>query len=474
MPISNRGIESLSTIESMDRRMEAKGTKVRDSLKWIQEKQQLYVKWFLSKPDVFIARSGFQSYYLQYMGESSIDWANHTANQDALNYAQAMVDRQQNISDPMLGGEFLTAEDGMKRMAKKILFPFASFGLNQKARLNSDIINMVSKTASAEDKKIAVKSALATITEMLAYRAISVGIGYGFYKAAAAIISGFIGDDDDDDKENDKKWLESATKFPLKSMVNDIVSPIQMTDRYVTMSTDFLLSLTTGDTEAELDELVKQENEIRSLKDQDPMTERQEEKFRQESKNKSLYQVGSKYDDNAGLGMISIASDLYKKIYDDYTLATTGEFQDDYKGNVTIKRIRPVEQDLMKNTLYFSALFAMGVLPKESDQMVTKVVNMIKKNAMSESEYEKYEDFKKEFKREPSPFEMGMIKSEKKYDYISKDIDWVNRGGGLNLAQGREYVKLLNIMGEVSSSALLEIKAGKTADQISKSMRAKL
>jgi hypothetical protein len=474
MPISNRGIESLSTIESMDRRMEAKGTKVRDSLKWIQEKQQLYVKWFLSKPDVFIARSGFQSYYLQYMGEKSIDWANHTPNKDALNYAQAMVDRQQNISDPMLGGEFLTAEDGMKRMAKKILFPFASFGLNQKARLYSDIINMGSKTTSTEDRKIATKSAAATIAEMLAYRAISVGIGYGFYKAAAAIISGFIGDDDDDDKENDKKWLESSTKFPIKSMINDIFSPIQMTDRYVTMSTDFLLSLTTGDTDAELDELVKQENEIRSLKDQDAMTDPQEEKFRQESKNKSLYQVGSKYDDNAGLGMISIASDLYKKIYDDYSLATTGEFEDDYKGNITVKKIRPIEQDLMKNTLYFSALFAMGVLPKESDQMVTKVVNMVKKNAMSESEYEKYEDFKKEFKREPSPFEIGLIKSDKKYDYISKDIDWVNRGGGLTLDQGKEYVKLLNIMGEVNSSTLLEIKAGKTADQISKSMRAKL
>jgi len=474
MPISNRGIESLSTIESMDRRMEAKGTKVRDSLKWIQEKQQLYVKWFLSKPDVFIARSGFQSYYLQYMGESSIDWANHEPNQDALNYAQAMVDRQQNISDPMLGGEFLTAEDGMKRMAKKILFPFASFGLNQKARLNSDIISIFSKTTSTEDRKIARKSAAATLAEMVAYRAISIGIGYGFYKAAAAIVSGLIGDDDDDDKENDKKWLESSTKFPVKSMINDMFSPIQMTDRYVTMSTDYLLSLTTGDTEAELDELVKQENEIRSLKDQDPMTERQEEKFRQETKNKSLYQVGSKYDDNYGLGMISIASDLYKKIYDDYSLATTGEFEDDYKGNITIKRIRPVEQDLMKNTLYFSTLFAMGILPKESDQMVTKVVSMIKKNAMSESEYEKYEDFKKEFKREPSPFEMGMIKSDKKYDYISKDIDWVNRGGGLTLDQGREYVKLLNIMGEVNSSTLLEIKAGKTADQISKSMRAKL
>ena len=472
MPISNRGIESLSTIESIDRRMAAKGTKFKDSLKWIQEKQQLYVKWFLSKPDVFIARSGFQSYYLQYIKESSIDWANHTPNQDALNYAQAMVDRQQNISDPMLGGEFLTSEEGMKRMAKKILFPFASFGLNQKARLYSDLINMLSKTTSTEDRKIALKSATATIAEMVAYRAISVGIGYGFYKAANAIVSGSIGgDDDDEDEENNLKWLLSATKFPIKSMINDLISPIQMADKYVTMGTDYLLSLGTGYTEAELNELVKQENEIRELKDQDPMDAKQKEKFKEEAKNKSLYQVGSKFDDNAGLGMVSIASDLYEKIYNDYILATTGGFQDEYKGNITIKKIRPIEQELIKNTLYFSGLFAIGLLPKESDQIVTKVVNMVKKNAMSESEYEKYEAFKKEYKREPVNFEMGMIRSDKKYEYISKEIEWVKREGGLNLAQGNEYIKLLNTIKEVTSSNLAEIKAGKTADQIVKSMK---
>ena len=471
---ASRGMESLSTIRSIDRRLDAKSTMVKDSLKSILQVQQMYVKFFLSRPDVFIARSSFQSYYLKYMGESSIDWANHTPNQDALNYAEAMVSRQQNVNDPMLSGEFLTSEDGVKRIARKILLPFASFGLNQKARLNSDIINLGSKTTSAEDRKIAFKSATATVAEMLTYRAISVGIGYSFYKAAAAIVSGFIGDDDDEDKENDKKWFESSTKFPVKSMINDLFSPIQLTDQYVTIGVDYLLSLNTGYTKSELDELVKQEDEIRSLKDQDPMTDRQKEKFIQESKNKSIYQIGGKWDATAGWGMASIASDLYKKIYDDIILANTGEFQDDYKGNVTIKKIRPIEQALIKNTLIFSTLFAAGLLPKESDQMVTKVVNMVKKNAMSESEYTKYEDFKKEFKREPSPFEMGLIKSEKKYDYISKDIDWVNRKGGLNLAQGREYVKLLNIMGEVTTSTLLQIKAGKTADQIAKSMRAKL
>ena len=474
MPISNRGIESLSTIDSIDRRMEAKDTKIKDSLKWIAEKQQLYVKFFLSRPDVFIARSGFESYYLQYLGKKSIDWANHEPNQDALNYAQSMVDRQQNISDPMLGGEFLTSEESVKRIAKKVLFPFASFALNQKARLNSDLINLVSKTTSKQDKKIAAKSAIATVAEMVAYRAMSAAIGYSFYKAAEMVINGFIGDDDDEDKDQDKKWWISASKFPIKSMITDLVSPVQMADQYVTMGTDFLLSLVTGDTKAELDESVKQENEIRALKDQDPMTTNQEEDFRQKVKDKSTFQVGSQYDLVNGFGMVSIASDLYKKIYDDYTLAMTGEFEDEYKGNITTKKIRPVEQDLMKNTLMFSALYAAGILPKESDQIVTKVVNMVKKNAMSESEYEKYSEFKTEFKREPNPFEMGMIKSEKKYQYISDDVNWVDTKGGLTLSQGREYVKIINTLGEVDNSTLLEIKAGKTADQIVKSMRAKL
>jgi hypothetical protein len=302
----------------------------------------------------------------------------------------------------------------------------------------------------------------------------SAAIGYSFYKAAEMVINGFIGDDDDEDKDQDKKWWISASKFPIKSMITDLVSPVQMADQYVTMGTDFFLSLLTGDTKAELDDAVDQENEIRALKDQDKMTPNQEEDFRQKVKDKSTFQVGSQYDLVNGFGMVSIASDLYKKIYYDYTLAMTGEFEDEYKGNITTKKIRPVEQDLMKNTLMFSALYAAGILPKESDQIVTKVVNMVKKNAMSESEYEKYSEFKTEFKREPNPFEMGMIKSEKKYQYISDDVNWVNTKGGLTLSQVREYVKIINTLGEVDNSTLLEIKAGKTADQIVKSMRAKL
>ena len=472
MPTANRGLDSLSAIESIDRRLDAKGTMFKNSLKWVQKTQQLYLKWFLSKPDVMIARTAFQSYYLQYMGKSSIDWDNHTPNQDALNYAEAMVGRQQNINDPMLGGEFLTAEDSMKRMYKKVLLPFASFGLNQKARLNSDLINIGSKTTSFEDRKIALKSVTATIAEMAAYRAISVGIGYGFYKAAEAIIKNYVGDDedDDDDKERDKKWFLSSVKFPLKSMINDLISPLPLTDEYVTMGADYILSLNTGYTEAELDELVKTENEIRGLKDLDPLEGRQLKKFREEEKQKSLYQLAGKYE-SSKFGMASIFYDAGLKFYNEYQLAMTGEFKDEYRGNVTTKKIRPVEQELIKNSLIFSALYMLELLPKEADQMTTKVVNMIKKNAMSESEYEKYEGFKKEYKREPGYLEMALIRSDKKQDYIEKELNFIKDEGGLNLVQAKEYVKVFNLINEVTPYDLSKIKEGQTADQIIKSLK---
>lgn len=51
---------------------------------------------------------------------------------EAANYAQIMVDRQQNISDPLLAGEFMATEDGFKRLMRKVMLPFASFILNQK------------------------------------------------------------------------------------------------------------------------------------------------------------------------------------------------------------------------------------------------------------------------------------------------------------------------------------------------------
>jgi hypothetical protein len=253
-------------------------------------------------------------------------------------------------------------------------------------------------------------------------------------------------------------------------MINDLISPLPLTDEYVTMGADYILSLNTGYTEAELDELVKNENEIRGLKDLDPLEGRQLKKFREEEKQKSLYQLAGKYESSA-FGMGSIFYDAAKKFYYEYQLAMTGEFKDEYKGNVTTKKIRPVEQEVIKNSLIFSSLFMLGLLPKEADQVTTKVVNMIKKNAMSESEYEKYEGFKKEYKREPGYLEMALIRSDKKQDYIENELNFIKDEGGLSLVQAKEYVKIFNLINEVTPDDLSKIKEGQSADQIIKSLK---
>jgi len=72
---------------------------------------------------------------------------------EAAEYAQAMIDRQQNISDPMLAGEFLASDDPIKQITRKIVLPFASFILNQKARMYNDLNTITSKTATSEDNK---------------------------------------------------------------------------------------------------------------------------------------------------------------------------------------------------------------------------------------------------------------------------------------------------------------------------------
>ena len=52
MPITNRGLESQSAIDSVDRRLEATGQRTQDVLNKIADINQFYLKWLLSKPDV--------------------------------------------------------------------------------------------------------------------------------------------------------------------------------------------------------------------------------------------------------------------------------------------------------------------------------------------------------------------------------------------------------------------------------------
>jgi hypothetical protein len=204
---SNRGLESQSTVESIDRQLEASNGNTQKIIKGVEELSQFYLKQFLSRPDVFVARSAFKSYYLQNLKRrgisTDIDWKTHKPDMEAAEYADAMVNRQQNVSDPLLAGEFLASDEPMRKISRKGVFPFASFILNQKARMYNDLSTVFSDTATKEDKIAAGRSLTGLVVELLAFQL----IGFGIRRLYDSIAASLLGDDEEDEAKK-KKRLE--------------------------------------------------------------------------------------------------------------------------------------------------------------------------------------------------------------------------------------------------------------------------
>lgn len=465
LPISNRGLESQSTVESIDRKIDMKGTGTQEALKAIANLNQWYLKQFLVKPDVFVARSSFKSYYLQNLKRrgisTDINWTTHEMDMEAAEYAQAMIDRQQNISDPMLAGEFLASDDPIKQIARKVILPFASFILNQKARMYNDMMTIASKTSSTQDKAIARRSLAGLAAELATYQL----IGFGIRRLYDIIAASLLGDEDDE--ETKKKKMINATKYPIKSIVNDIVSPLPMTDGITTWGFNQALAQYPWMSDKEIKDAVESRNKVLELKGEPNMTEAEEKEFIDNIKEEATYQV---FDDefNRSYGMIGIVGSTYKELGEMSKLATTGEFTDEYQGRETTKKLLESDREKVKYAVPFMIAYSTGLLPKDVGAISRNYVNRIKKKAITEKQYERYDAVQKDLGRNLKSWETELVKEKKESETAISEIEFIERNGGLTERQGREYLKLMKAIGEPSVSDIVKIKEGQTADQILK------
>jgi cytochrome c1 len=465
MPISNRGLESQSTIDSIDKKLDAKGQTTEQILKGVTKVNQWWLRQLLVKPDVWVARSSFKSYYLQNLKRrgmsTDIDWKNHEIDKEAAEYAQIMIDRQQNISDPMLAGEFLASEDPMRQIARKIFIPFASFILNQKARMYNDMITITSKTASSQDRVIAMRSLAGLGVELLAYQM----IGFGIRRLYDNIARWLLGDEDDE--ETKRKKLINATKYPIKSIVNDIISPLPILDDFTTMGFNQALAQYPWMDDKEIKDAVKERNRILELKGDDPMDAEAEAEYIDKIKNEAMYQV-YRDDNERKYGMIGIAGDTYKEVAEISKLYATGEFTDEYKGMEIKKKLLDSDRKDVGMAILPMVLYSTGLLTKDVGTIGRSYVNRIKKKAVTEKQYERYDAVQKDLGRNLKSWEVELIKNKKESETAIDEINFIERNGGLTERQGREYIKVMKAIGEPGIRDIIDIKDGKTADQILK------
>ena len=480
MPIANRGIEAVSGVESVDALIDKKGATAAEIGKAIEKVSQMYMKVLLSRPDVWVARSSFISYYKNYLKtngmSTDIDWKTHEWNQEAMNYAQMMVDRQQNISDEKLAGSFMNSPDPWKSVTRKVILPFATFIINQKNRMHNDLIALfgVGAETSLEDKKKAARSLIGLSAEMLAYQGIAYFIKTMVYDQLASYITGE--DDEEEKKERsffgikmtNKEW--NATKFPVKSLVSDVISPFPLFDDAVVFGFDELMSNFPMISDEDIKKAIQDQNDARALKGQEPMDAEQEANLIQSLKDKNTYKVTFQKESlGRQYGVPGIAFDTYTELAEMAQLAYTGEFEDDMGFGPKKKYISKKDQELVKWSLIPMVLYSTGLVPKDAGVVARKVVNTVKKRSISETKFNNTNELKKELGRKPKDWEESLVmNTTKKVPTLVEAIKFAERFGGLTESQGKEYAKLIEITGDYGYLDLKRIQDGETADQILK------
>ena len=351
MPISNRGFGSSVEFESINKALEKKSEKfsIKRLINPLKNANEKVLEYLLQKPDAAIARSSFGSYYLQSLKEQGIDnkkidWSTHKANQKALDYAQQQVDRQQNISDIDLQGNFLGSRDGTKKLIKQVFFPFASFTMNQKARTYSDIINTFSKTSSKQDKSKSIRSLVGLGAETLVFRGIQATIAGILYDIAMDQL-GY-----EESEEEKAKRKKNVQRGAATGITVDMLSPLPITDGVV----------------VDLANKTIEQFEDEDVEDKD--------KFR-------LYEQDSEMD----YGVLGIAGDKATELIDFIQLANDGTYTQEFFGKETTKEIGYDEQDVLKDMIPLLGLYNLGLIPNEVATTIRYMTKVAKKKSKKDT-----------------------------------------------------------------------------------------
>ena len=393
--IANRGTESVSEFKAIDSLLDKAAESTPEKAMQIVEKVSgMYLKIFLQKPDAYIAKASWLAYYeksLKKQGEDikNIDYSSDKLNKEAAQYATRMVDRQQNISDADLKGKVFSANDGLSHIMTKVILPFASFRINQWLRMNNDLGVVTGKTSMKEDRRSALKSLAGFGVEVAAFNAIGAGLSYLTYAIATSILRDATGSDkEEEDKkkvdEIDQKYADNLIKGRAGSLVQDVFSPIPLTDPLFEYAAYQALDATQsflGIDEAERKNIFKPKWSQEGLK---------------------------------ALGSLGIAAERTKNLYDVGHAWATGKITTEAFGKSTEKDVRQRDKEVLGPLTTLALLNSVGALPSEFNSSQKTIFKEITKQASTKDE--------QGLAKEKEKKEAAQEKSDQKLEDIDKAI----------------------------------------------------
>ena len=353
--IANRGLQSETALESIDKQLDEAANSKREKLRrFILDAQNKSLKIFLVAPDKLAANTSWLAYYSKEMKKQGIDitapgfdWENHKVNKKAGDYAQQQVNRQQNTSDRDLQGEMYRSNKVSTQLFVKGFFPFANFLLNQKTRMYSDVNTILSKTATSEDKKVAARSLGGLGVETLIFNA----MGLGLTQLTAALSNAWMGEDDEE--QDTKDWMNRLTGRG-QNILLDLFSPLPITDEIFISKLNWIMEL-----------MQDSEDPFQFYENRKTLTE--------------------------DLGLFSIGYEKIQEMVEFSIISATGEYnkKNSFGGSKTHSLSSDEQRAATINaSLYF--FYLLGFLPAEAGSVARYNMKTIKRNASKTSRGKKY------------------------------------------------------------------------------------
>jgi hypothetical protein len=412
----------------------------------------------ISNPDAVARRLAWMAYYRKYVINNKLGPIDFNAepNADAAAYAQSMVDRSMDTTDARVRGELYRSQNTYAKIIKSMLFPFSSFGMNQRTRMWGDLTKIVSG-----DFNLDTARSLASIgAEIAVYNVIRFQMAKLILYAAMNL----LGYDEEEQDELIEKLKKNMLSSSWGKAVVDVMSPLALADNYVLKLSNDLMSLVgIGEpSKTEVDKYIDEENKIRELKKQDPLNAEQEKKKREKYLQENAMQFY--ISDEANFGTLGIQWEKMTEAYDIYKAMNTGEFTDNFDRTVYLN------DEGMEKIKGVAILKTIGVVApvREVDQIANKSFSLLKKsNKISEKVKDMSAEIKKKYGKLDPVLEM-LAQKKNKMSAIEGEMKFIEKNGGLTADQKIEYAKLLEYIPKPTKDMLLAVKAGKTANQILK------
>lgn len=415
--IANRGTESVSTIENADSIVDKLGvvTNAGDKvLKAINNFNNKTMKIAISNPDVTAARDAWIAYYKKSLKKQKLTLdLDGEVNSEAADYADAMVDRNMDVSDSGKRGKIFRSKESRVRLAKQILLPFSTFTINMKNRMWADTSILFNQTASTEDRLNALRSLNSVIAETAIFGAMRYAVGRLILEAALS----YLDLSEEDEKEVFESFLKNQKTYVVGNALTDFLSPNPVLNETLLKSSNALMDyfeIQDGD-DAKIEELLLQLDDEFFKENGYHMNESDDEELKREVQNKvEKVREETKFrfytSDKASYGVLGVFPEKIGSLIELYKAVDDGSYETDFNGIKSEKFLpEKARKDLMLPLIFKS--YATVFPPREFDQFSNKVFSITKKKyGMSESQKAKYDELKDD-KGDVTEIEMKIIKS---------------------------------------------------------------